>query len=257
MAPPRLPLALEAPVLIRVDGRDLSLLLCTALSLEDLALGHLVGKGLLKDRESLLSLHICEDRSRVDIERAGGPPLPEGDPALIGSACGSGLLPAELFGLVAREPLSPGTDPRATAAHPSTPLFSLRELAARAHEMFAAASMHRDSGGMHCAALASCERDIPTIVREDVGRHNAIDKVLGRGLLEGRDFSRSAILTSGRIAADMVAKAIHAGVPLLASRSIPTTAAFELASTYGLALVGRIASREALIYCGAELLSDG
>lgn len=240
-APPR-PLAPEVPVLLRVDGRDLTLLFCSPFDLDDLAVGHLVGRGLLPKRESLRSLFICDDRGRVDIDRWEGPPLPEGGVPVLASACGAGALPSEILGL--GELAAAGSRP------PVVPLFSLEELAGSLREMFATAVMHRETGGMHCAALVSAP-GILSIVREDVGRHNAVDKVIGRGFLEGRDFATCAILSSGRIAADMVAKAIHAGVGLLVTRSIPTTSAFELACEFGLSIVGRALSSSPILYCDA------
>ena len=244
MDPAHLPLALESPVLIRVDGRDLAVLFCTPLALDDLAVGHVVSRGLLPTRDSLRAIFISDDRSRVDIARSEGPPLPSGAVPILASACGDGVFPGEYYDL----------------AHPSAPpvrgkgLFSLSFLADRAKDMFAAASMHRKTGGMHCASLAASQDGHPFIVREDVGRHNAVDKVIGRGFIEGIVFGGAAIVSSGRIAADMVAKAIHAGIPLLASRSVPTTAAFELASAFGITLVGRVTSKTPLVYCGTDLI---
>lgn len=243
MYPSSLPLALESPVLVRVDGRDLAILLCTPLALDDLAVGHLVGRGLLPDRGSLRSIFVCDDRGRVDIERGAAPPLPSGSIPVLASGCGAGGLGGEIFGL----------EFPAEAPDRGRGLFSLDELARRARDMFSAAAMHRSTGGMHCAALALPAPELRLIVREDVGRHNAVDKVIGRAFLEGIDFGQAAIITSGRIAADMVAKAIHAGIPILASRSVPTTAAFELASAFGIALVGRLGSKTALVYCGDRL----
>lgn len=248
-----LPLAPEAPLLLRVDGRDLVVLFCTPLDLEDLAVGHLVGRGLLRRREELLSIHVCEDRGRVDIGRADAPELPGSPVALLASGCGAGALPGELFGLG-----GPGGAETAPTTAPNSgadgPRFRLEDLVEGERAMFAAARLYRETGGLHCAALLREGEAEPLLVREDVGRHNAVDKVLGRAFLEGLDLSRCALLTSGRIAVDMVAKAAHAGLPLLGSRSIPTSSAYELARARGLALIGRLGSREPLVYCGGKLL---
>ncbi|HOX48823.1 MAG TPA: formate dehydrogenase accessory sulfurtransferase FdhD, partial [Spirochaetales bacterium] len=84
--------------------------------------------------------------------------------------------------------------------------------------------------------------------------HNAVDKVLGRGLLDGADFSRSVLLTSGRIAADMAQKAAKAGLPVLVSRSIPTTEAYAFAREAGITLIGRIGTPSPIVYTRPELV---
>lgn len=238
MSPP-LPLAPEAPVLLSVDGARLTLFMCTPLCLDELGVGHLLGRGLLADRAGLRSVLVCPDRGRVQVERLGGPPVDEGSFTLLHSACGAGGSLEGALGLEGRAPLPP-------SAH-----FTLAGLAALAREMSAAAELYRETGGLHSAALASAEPGVPLVVREDVGRHNAVDKVLGRGLFDGLDRTRCAILTSGRIAADMAVKAVFAGVPVLASRSVPTTAAYEIARRFNVTLVGRVGSREPVVFCGA------
>ena len=137
--------------------------------------------------------------------------------------------------------------------------------------MFRAAVLYRQTGGMHCAALAlpagapkpagpaaelsmeGATGGIPAgtsyfVVREDVGRHNAVDKILGRGFVDRVDFSSACILTSGRIAADMILKAAAARVPVVVSRSIPTTTAFQIAEKAGVTLVGRIGDDAPFVY---------
>lgn len=130
---------------------------------------------------------------------------------------------------------------------------AMASLKSWARAMFEAADLYRLTGGMHCAALASGNQSHLAgtkyfVVREDVGRHNAIDKVIGRGCLDLVDFSSSCILTSGRIAADMVLKMAAARIPVIVSRSIPTTAAFEFAQRIGLTMVGRIGDDAPIVY---------
>ena len=158
----------------------------------------------------------------------------------------------------------------------------LEEIAEWARAMFAAAELYRKTGGLHVAALA-CPRKseaqaqgLPSplrprdfgdkyrpaslsyfIVREDVGRHNAVDKVLGRGFLDNVDFAGSVLLTSGRIAADMVQKAVRAGVPILVSRSIPTTEAYSVAAEAGVTLIGRIGTGKPILYTRPDRIRPG
>jgi FdhD protein len=103
---------------------------------------------------------------------------------------------------------------------------------------------------MHSAGLA--DRGGLRWIFEDVGRHNAVDKVIGRGLVEHIDFSRCCLVSSGRIAAEIAQKAVAAGIPVFASRSIPTTAAYEMAAERGLTLIGRIASDSPVVYTMRE-----
>jgi formate dehydrogenase accessory protein FdhD len=84
--------------------------------------------------------------------------------------------------------------------------------------MFDRATIRKETGGMHSAGLA--DRNGVRYVYEDVERHNAIDKAIGRGLIDRVDFSRCCLFSSGRIAADMAAKAIAAGIPIFVSRNI-------------------------------------
>lgn len=251
------PLAEELPVELSADGRRVAVLMCTPRNLDDLAVGHLFCRGMLSDRSRVLSVGACADR-RVMTVTAPGAIKPDryGLGAVIASGCGSASILDEAADI---EPLPPGF---------AVPLGTLK---AWSVAMFRAAELYRASGGMHIAALAVAaaegrgsapERDasggdLPAgaayfVAREDVGRHNAVDKALGRGFMDGVDFSRACVLTSGRIAADMILKAVAARVPLLVSRSVPTTSAYEIARQAGVTIVGRVGDAEPIVYTSPE-----
>ena len=252
-----LPLAQEAPVELVANGNRVAVLMCTPRNLDDLAAGHLFTRGMLKDPSRVLTIGACADLRVMTVVAPGAiEPDSLGLGQVIASGCGSASIIANAAAL--------GTVP---------PGFTvdLETLKAWSSAMFRAAVMYRDTGGMHCAALAlPAGAPVPAgpaaslsiegspagasyfVVREDVGRHNAVDKVIGRAFVDRADFSRSVILTSGRIAADMILKAVAAAVPVLVSRSIPTTTAYDLAVAAGVTLVGRIGDKEAIVYTCPE-----
>ncbi|MGB9823812.1 MAG: formate dehydrogenase accessory sulfurtransferase FdhD [Candidatus Hydrothermia bacterium] len=102
------------------------------------------------------------------------------------------------------------------------------------------------SGSLHSAALSD-GKDI-SFFAEDVGRHNAVDKVIGMALNNNFDFRKSLILTTGRISVEIVKKCITCGVPLLVSHSAPTTFAMDLANAYKITLIGFLRGRRFNIY---------
>jgi FdhD protein len=228
------PLAEEAVVSLVLRGRRIARFMCTPRDLDELALGHLLTRGLLASREEVTLLFVCPDRGSVQVDLAGAIPEELGPERFIVSACGGGLDGQTVFEAFA------GRSIEARAPMDSA------GLALGMRRMFGVAELHGKTGGVHCAALLLASGEL--IVREDVGRHNAVDKVLGRALLDDSLGSVRALLTSGRIAFDMVYKAAMAGIGLVASRSIPTTSAYEFALAAGVELVGRTLSSHPIRY---------
>jgi FdhD protein len=197
---------------------------------------------MLTDASRIQSISVSEDSRVMDVLAPGA--IMEdrfGLGQVIASGCGSG---------------SPVADAARLGTLPGGFSIQLGTLKAWSGAMFKAAELYRKTGGMHCAAIAGSltgsEGRSYFVVREDVGRHNAVDKVIGRSFLDGVDFSSACILTSGRIAADMILKAVAARVSVVVSRSIPTTTAFEIAREAGVTMVGRIGDDQPIVYTNPE-----
>jgi len=216
--------------------------MCTPLNLDDLAAGHLFTRGMLVDASRIKSITARGNMSGIDVHAPGAVSEDRfGLGQVIASGCGSG---------------SPVADAAKLGNLPAGFSIQLESLKTWSSAMFKAAELYRKTGGMHCAAIAGSLMDSKDrsyfVVREDVGRHNAVDKVIGRAFLDGVDFSSACLLTSGRIAADMILKAVAARVPVVVSRSIPTTTAFGIARDAGVTVVGRIGDDQPIVYTNPE-----
>ena len=219
----------------------------------ELAVGVLHAEGVLLSRETLRTVAYCTDRdigepqryNVVTVELAGPAPaaLAERARPLTSSACGvCGATTLDVLTVRCSDPLPGG---------PSVPAGLLRSLPDRLREhqrLFAA------TGGLHAAGLL--DADGTWTVREDVGRHNAVDKVLGRALLDGRlPLTGCLLAVSGRAGFEIVQKALVAGVPVVCAVSAPTSLAVDLAERFGMTLVGFAREGRFTVYAGAERIA--
>jgi FdhD protein len=234
----------EAPVRIVLNGRELAAMMCTPTNLQELAIGWLYGEGFIERINEVTVLGACEDLRVVEVRTEPDRTAQRSQwKQIVTSGCGGGAS----FGLT----------PESLAALPvvrSIWGLSSAALGERMREMLHAAPLHRLAGAIHCAALTDGERLLYLI--EDIGRHNAVDKVIGRALLRGYDLSRAAILCTGRIAGDMAYKAARAGVPVIASVTGTTSLAVQIARQSGVTLVTRAGTPRMAAYAAPERLQD-
>lgn len=248
-------LAAEEPMEIRVGGRALTVTMRTPGSDFDLAVGFLVSEGVIHGPDDVLGIRYCAGATAdggntynvVDVALAPGVALP--DVSLernfyTTSSCGL-CGKASLDAVRTTQHWSVAED---DAQIDSEVLFTLPDRLRAAQRVF------DSTGGLHAAGLFTTDGEM-LCLREDVGRHNAVDKVIGHALQEGLLPARGAVLmVSGRASFELVQKAVMAGIPVLAAVSAPSSLAVDLAAETGLTLVGFLRGRSANVYTGAERL---
>ncbi len=226
----------ERPLCLYVNGQELVTLLCTASKLEALVIGFLSFEGIIRGLEDIQSLTVLDEEGYADVRLVSEfvPPRRR----VHTSGCGGGItFSLEAHGSAALEDNST-VDPRS--------LFPLiRELYLEAHS-------YRESRGIHAAALAEGEKLL--IVTEDVGRHNAIDKICGEAMLRGVPTTGKILLATGRISSEMLRKGAHMGTPIVVSRTSATTMSIDLAKRLGLTLIGYVRGDSFLVYSHPERL---
>jgi FdhD protein len=230
-------IAAEEPLEVRVDQRALAVTMRTPGNDLDLALGFLLTEGVIRSADDVRTAKLCAGDQEpntynvVDVRLAAGIPAPVTDPSrnfYTTSSCGI-CGKASIDAVRTRSVFPVGADPAEVSA---TTLTELPGALGQAQRAFAT------TGGLHAAGLFTVDGQL-IVVREDVGRHNAVDKVVGWALRERRlPLSGQVLLVSGRASFELTQKASMAGIPILAAVSAPSTLAVELAEEVGLTLVG-------------------
>ncbi|MEU6780802.1 formate dehydrogenase accessory sulfurtransferase FdhD [Nonomuraea angiospora] len=246
-------LAAEEPLEIRLDGTPLTVTMRTPGDDFDLAAGFLVSEGAVGAADDIATIRYCagatvDDGNTynvLDVRLAPGVAAPAPRNFYTTSSCGvCGKASLEAVRTVAR--WSAGDDP-VELAQPT--------VAALPDRLRAAQRVFDRTGGLHAAGLFTSDGE-PLCVREDVGRHNAVDKLLGWALRNDRLPLRGTVLmVSGRASFELVQKAVMGGIPVLAAVSAPSSLAVELAAEEGLTLIGFLRGDSMNVYTGERRLS--
>jgi len=221
----------EWPVWLEVNGEPAVTWMCTPDQLEELVVGWLHGEGYIASLDDLVQLRPCApdlgfwaDVKPERVAQVKG----EKRKRVLASGCGAvATMLADPDAMAHSAPLR--GDPPA----PET-------LRALFKQLFAAGARYNETGGIHAAALT----DGATLVfhAEDIGRHNAVDKVIGAGVLARTPIAGRGLLVTGRISAELAFKAARAGLAWIATPSVPSTLALTIAERSGMVLVGRAVS---------------
>ncbi|GLW05075.1 sulfurtransferase FdhD [Microtetraspora sp. NBRC 13810] len=251
-------LAAEEPLEIRLNGRPLTVTMRTPGDDFDLACGFLVSEGVIGTASEVSTIRYCAgatvDGSNtynvLDVRLAEGVPVPTGSLErnfYTTSSCGvCGKASLDAVRTVAR-----------WTVHEDPLILRADVVSALPDRLRAAQRVFERTGGLHAAGLFTPGGDA-LCVREDVGRHNAVDKLVGWAVREDRlPLRTSVLMVSGRASFELVQKAVMAGIPAMCAVSAPSSLAVELAVEAGLTLVGFVRGASMNVYAGEHRLSDG
>jgi len=249
----------EEPLQLMLDGNPLSVVMRTPGNDIELCVGLMFAEGILRELREVRLIRVSaeagEDEktirvdadlvesNQVDLHLAGAPRRKPERSMLSSSACG-------VCGTVLIEDLR-----RDLASLPEGPKLEPSMLPGLVEQLRAGQGVFERTGGLHAAGLFTAVGDLVHL-REDVGRHNAVDKVVGRVLIDGGlPASGSILVVSGRAGYEIVQKAISAGIPALAAVGAPSSLAVALAREFNLTLVGFLRGDRFNVYSGPDRLT--
>jgi len=237
--------ARESPLTIILDDQELVTLLCTPKDLKYLAVGFLFSEGLIQQKGDIRKIILDDRRGVVRVETDGD----KGEATdlifkrLITSGCGSGAAFYRAADTINQAKVK--SDMRVSAGE----VFTL------AKEFQQRSQIYRATHGVHSAAM--CDKKDILIFAEDIGRHNAIDKIFGRCILEEIPTADRMIISSGRISSEVVLKIARRNIPIVISKSTPTDLAVDLAARLGVTLIGFVRGRKMNVYTeGWRVIGD-
>ena len=226
----------ESPLTIILNNQELVTLLCSPTDLQYLAIGFLLSEGLLESKDEIKKL-IVDDRrgvARVETERTNESAGELLFKRLITSGCGRG---AGFYH---------AADTQALVKVQSNIKISALKVFNLVKEFQHHSQIYRTTGGVHSASL--CDTENILVFKEDIGRHNAIDKIFGECILRDIPTDDRIVITSGRISSEILLKVTKRNIPILISKSAPTNVGVSLAADLGITLVGFVRGKRMNVY---------
>lgn len=235
----------EEPLHIIINRDHYATILLTPTQKRELAIGHLITEGIIKNLDEIKEIRIegqrCKVTLRSDINSRERIQLVTPFRRIILSACSS---PDEwpLYKLIDRLKI-----PKAI----SKIRVDAKTISAAVRQLNKEARIYRKTGGVHAAALQDLEGKIIAFA-EDIGRHNAVDKAIGAALIENRDCEKSFLTSTGRITGDITLKAARVKIPIVASLAAAVSSGIEVAKRTEITLIGFVRGNRMNIYTNPE-----
>lgn len=233
----------EIPLAIFVCGREIISLLTIPDDLENLAVGFLYLEGLIQGIDEVRSIDFEEDRGVINVDMVHGEAVTEflARKRTITSGCGKGTTFHNVLDTFSFLRIASG------------PVLAPDRIFALFRSLNERSLLYRETRCVHNVALCSNEEVL--IFREDIGRHNALDKICGECLRTGIEPGDKVIVTTGRVTSEIVIKVGRMGVPIILSRSSPSSQALALADSAGITVVGRIRRGKFTVFTHPERIA--
>jgi FdhD protein len=226
----------EMPVSLTVNGEVWMSFMCTPVDLEALAVGFLYNEGIIESMDEVADVRVCEHGDNVDVWLNHGAEQPTNWRRT--SGCTGGVTAVDLL------------------AKPNVS-FAMNRLEVQpdaigelVEMLFESQSLYRETGGVHTSALSDGEKMV--ISAEDIGRHNTLDKIAGLCLMKNIFPKTRILITTGRISSEMLQKAARLSVPILISRTSPSSLSIEMAERYGITLIGYARKHRFNVYSNGQ-----
>jgi FdhD protein len=230
----------EQLICIFVNGKELATFMCSPENPQELALGFLRSEGFIESLEDVDLITTSRHQTCVDVWLKGNKPFKAPKRRIITSGCGGGVTFDDLSRKVT--PLN------------SEVVFQPDQIFSMMRQLHQAATLYKQVRGVHTSALSDGQQLL--VVAEDVGRHNTIDRLWGQAMQQEIETKNRLIITTGRVSSEMLNKAAKMGVPVVASRTSPTSLSVELAQAWNITLLGYVRPPRMRVYTAWHRIDD-
>jgi FdhD protein len=234
---------METSVSLTVNGVDWLSFMCTPTDLEAMAVGFLFNERMISSRDEIASVRLCPTGDNVDVwvsHQVEKPLLWKRTSGCTGGVTSVVEIKSDM--------------PEKVLINPDLTTISFIQITRLVDKLFESQDLYRKSGGVHTSILTDGNTNF--IVGEDIGRHNTLDKIAGKILLDRIELENKILLTTGRISSEMMQKASRIGATLVISRTSPSSLSIESAQRLGIALIGYARRNQFRLYTHPERLKD-